>query len=63
MGELFLRKYITAFNYYSKTISFYKAQVDEINGKTDITFPDEEYDENPKDSNSDNKNKIWIIFQ
>ena len=35
-GELFLRKYISSFNYDSKTISFYKKQVDDINSKTDI---------------------------
>ena len=34
-GELFFRKYITSINYYSKTISFYKTQVEEINYKTD----------------------------
>ena len=36
VGELFLRKYITAFNYDSKTISFYKKQVDNINSITDM---------------------------
>ena len=34
-GELFLRKYITSFNYDSKTISFYKTQLDEINKKSE----------------------------
>ena len=62
IGELFLRKYITSFNYYSKTISFYKTQVDEINKKTDIYFPDEETDENKKNENPENKNRIWIIL-
>ena len=42
IGELFLRKYITSFNYDSKTISFYKNQIDEINIKTDIPYPDED---------------------
>ena len=45
IGELFLRKYITSFNYDSKTISFYKNQIDEINIKTDIPYPDEDPEE------------------
>ena len=36
LGELFLRKYLTSFNYDSKTISFYRSQVDEINKKSEI---------------------------
>ena len=36
IGELFLRKYTTSFNYDSRTISFYRSQVDDINQKTDI---------------------------
>lgn len=31
VGELFLRKYLTVFNYETKEISFYKNQVEEIN--------------------------------
>ena len=69
VGELFLRKYITSFNYYSKTISFYKNQVDDINKKTNIIIPDEESDKNtdtdpafnPDDNIPKNKKKIWII--
>ena len=60
MGEIFLRKYITSFNYYSKTISFYKSQIDEINNKTDMIIPDEESDITPIDNNP-NKMKIWVI--
>ena len=60
MGEIFLRKYITSFNYYSKTISFYKSQIDEINNKTDMIIPDEESDIIPIDNNP-NKIKIWVI--
>jgi len=60
MGEIFLRKYITSFNYYSKTISFYRTQVDEINKKTDIDFPDEEPVEKPK--NHEGKTKTLIII-
>ena len=40
VGEIFLRKYLTTFNHDSKTISFYKNQVDEINNKTDIAIKD-----------------------
>ena len=58
IGEIFLRKYITSFNYYSKTISFYKTQIDEINKKTDIRFPNEEPEENPKKEN----NEIIVII-
>ena len=69
VGELFLRKYITSFNCYSKTISFYKNQVDDINDKTNIIIPDEESDENTdtdqapasKDDTSRNKTRTWII--
>ena len=60
VGEIFLRKYITSFNYYSKTISFYKSQIDEINNKTDMIIPDEESDITPIDNNP-NKMKIWVI--
>ena len=43
-GELFLRKYITSFNYDSHTISFYKSQVIDINQKTDIPYSDDSDD-------------------
>ena len=49
-GELFLRKYITSFNYDSKTVSFYKQQVKEINSKTDIPEPNPENDKDNSDS-------------
>ena len=70
VGELFLRKYITSFNYYSKTISFYKNQVDDINNITYKIVPDEEPDEipdsdpTPAESNNEPKNKMktWIII-
>ena len=45
MGELFLRKYITSFNYDLKIITFYKNQVDEINKKTDQYYSEEFSDE------------------
>ena len=59
LGEIFLRKYITSFNYYSKTISFYRTQIDEINKKTDIDFPDEEPVEKP---NHESKIKTFILI-
>ena len=70
VGELFLRKYITCFNYYSKTISFYKNQVDEINNKTYKFIPDVEPDKNPDSQpapsqgydESKSKMKTWIII-
>ena len=36
MGEIFLRKYLTSFNYDAKTISFYRNQVNEINIKSQV---------------------------
>ena len=70
VGELFLRKYITSFNYYSKTISFYKNQVDDINNIIYKIVPDEEPDEipdsdpTPAESNNEPKNKMktWSII-
>jgi hypothetical protein len=59
LGEIFLRKYITSFNYYSKTISFYRTQIEEINKKTDIDFPDEEPVEKP---NHESKIKTFILI-
>ena len=61
MGEIFLRKYITSFNYYSKTISFYRTQVEEINKKTDTSFPDEEPVEKPENHGISTKMLIIII--
>ena len=37
-GEIFLRKYMTSFNYDSKSISFYRSQVDEANIKSEIIY-------------------------
>ena len=48
MGDIFLRKYLTSFNYDAKTISFYRNQVDEVNSKSKV--PD--YTENKGDSSS-----------
>ena len=63
IGEIFLRKYITSFNYYAKTISFYRTQVDEINEKTDIRYPNEEPVVKPtRIENSDGKSSIMIVI-
>ena len=56
MGELFFRKYITAFNFDSKTISFYKTQVDEINQKTEIV-PDEHPEEEESEKESERESE------
>ena len=34
MGEIFLRKYLTSFNYETREISFYKSKVEGINIET-----------------------------
>ena len=47
-GELFFRKYTISFNYDSKTLSFYKKQVDDINKKTDVIYPDEKGNDEPE---------------
>ena len=60
-GELFLRKYITSFNYDSKTISFYKTQLDEINKKTDIPYSDKDSDSNKKSEYNKERSEIIRI--
>ena len=63
LGELFLRKYITSFNYVSKTVSFYKQQIKEINSKTDIPEPNTENDEdNPNSKNNINLRLVLEII-
>ena len=67
-GDLFFRKYITSINYYSKTISFYKTQVEEINRKTDIFSDiiiidkDSNKTKNDKTSNNNYIMKIIILI-
>ena len=64
MGELFLRKYLTSFNYDSKTISFYKAQLDEINKKTDIPYSNRDSDGNKKNGyNKERSETIRIVVE
>ena len=60
-GELFLRKYTTSFNYDSKTVSFYKQQVQEINNKTDIPESNSENDKN--EPNGKNNYNLRLIFE
>ena len=53
LGEIFLRKYLTTFNFDAQTISFFRHQVDEENKKSKIIF-------NKK--NSINKNNYIRTF-
>ena len=56
MGEIFFRKYLTSFDYYSKTIAFYKSQIDDINEKTDIhDDPESDSDSEEPESDSDSE--------
>ena len=50
MGDIFLRKYLTTYNYESKTILFYRNQVDEMNIKSKLVN---------KSSDLDNKNNFF----
>ena len=61
MGELFLRKYTTSFNYDSKIVSFYKQQVDEMNKKTDEYYSEEYLDETGNKPNKKGKLPILIV--
>jgi cell division protein FtsL len=47
MGEIFLRKYLTSFNYDSKTISFYRNQVNEMNAKIENKNKNGKNDDKP----------------
>ena len=54
MSEIFFRKYLTTFDYYSKTIAFYKSQINDINEKTDIhDDPESDSDSEEPESDSD----------
>ena len=61
MGELFLRKYTTSFNYDLKIVSFYKQQVDEMNKKTDEYYSEEYLDETGNKPNKEGKLPILIV--
>ena len=61
MGELFLRKYTTSFNYDLKIVSFYKQQVDEMNKKTDEYYSEEYPDEINVKPNKDEKLPLSIF--
>ena len=58
IGELFFRKYIASINYYSKTISFYKTQIEEINSKTEFLYPNKAT--KTINNNRDNNN-IFVV--
>ena len=58
-GDLFLRKYITSFNYDSHTISFYKEQIDNINKRTDIPYPEAGTD--PPETEEKETDKLNIL--
>ena len=60
MGEIFFRKYLTSFDYYSKTIAFYTTQIDNINKKTDIVSPDEPDSDDKSDDPDDGKDNLKI---
>ena len=61
-GELFLRKYTTSFNYDSSSISFYQGQVDEINQKTDIPYPDDRGSDEPIVPNEEKGKDFPVTF-
>ena len=50
MGEIFLRKYMTTYNFDAKTFIFYRNQVDEVNSKSLINYK------------LDNKKKINFFY-
>ena len=58
MGEIFFRKYLTTFDYYSKTIAFYKTQVEDINNKTDIPDDPESDSDHKTDDPDEEKKKL-----
>ena len=60
VGEIFFRKYLTSFDYYSKTIAFYTTQIDNINKKTDIVSPDEPDSDDKSDDPDDGKDNLKI---
>lgn len=41
-GDIFLRKYMTSFNYDAKSISFYRSQVDKVNLESEIIYDEKE---------------------
>ena len=55
VGEIFLRKYITIFNFDAQTISFYRNQVDEMNMKSKNIY------NNNKNISNNKYNKYGII--
>ncbi len=54
VGEIFLRKYITSFNFDSKSISFYRSQIDKANNNNQIIYDEDEIEK---------KSNIFNIFR
>ena len=54
VGDIFLRKYITSFNYDSKSIIFYRSQVDKANVNSEIIYEEKEVE---------NKSNLFNIFR
>ena len=54
MGDIFLRKYLTTYNYETKAILFYRNQVDEMNIKSQLI---------KKSTNLDKKNNFTKFFR
>ena len=53
-GDIFLRKYITSFNYDSKSIIFYRSQIDKANFNSEIIYDEKEIE---------NKFNVFNIFR
>jgi len=56
VGDIFLRKYITSFNYDSKSIIFYRSQIDNANSNSEIIYDEKDIE------NSSNIFNIFRIF-
>ena len=54
MGDIFLRKYLTTYNYETKAILFYRNQVDEMNIKSQLIN---------KSNNLDRKSNFTKLFR
>ena len=63
VGEIFLRKYLTVFNFDARTISFYKNQVDEMNIKSRVIFENDKNNNNNSKNKNNNKNNIRTFIE
>lgn len=52
VGEIFLRKYLTTFNFDAQTISFYRNQVDEVNIKSIFPYNNKNNSKNKRNNKS-----------